>query len=33
MSYVLIKEKTVECPICKEPMIVLELHEVEIDYC
>jgi Zn-finger nucleic acid-binding protein len=21
------------CPACKEPMIILELHEVEIDYC
>ena len=21
------------CPVCKEPMIILELHEVEIDYC
>ncbi len=21
------------CPVCKEPMIVLELDEVEIDYC
>jgi len=23
----------VTCPVCKEPMIVLELSEVEIDYC
>jgi len=22
-----------KCPVCKEPMIVLELNEVEIDYC
>ena len=22
-----------KCPVCKEPMIVLELDEVEIDYC
>jgi len=22
-----------ECPVCKEPLIVLELEEVEIDYC
>ncbi|AQQ09061.1 hypothetical protein L21SP3_00859 [Sedimentisphaera cyanobacteriorum] len=22
-----------ECPVCKEPMIILELDEVEIDYC
>ena len=22
-----------DCPVCKEPMIVLELEEVEIDYC
>lgn len=22
-----------DCPVCKEPMIVLELNEVEIDYC
>ena len=22
-----------DCPVCKEPMIVLELDEVEIDYC
>lgn len=21
------------CPVCKEPLIVLELHEIEIDYC
>jgi Zn-finger nucleic acid-binding protein len=21
------------CPVCKEPTIVLELHEIEIDYC
>ena len=21
------------CPVCKESMVVLELHEVEIDYC
>ncbi len=21
------------CPVCKEPMIVLELDEVEIDHC
>jgi len=21
------------CPVCKESMIVLELHEIEIDYC
>ncbi|UCH64792.1 MAG: zf-TFIIB domain-containing protein [Ignavibacterium sp.] len=21
------------CPVCKEQMIILELHEVEIDYC
>ncbi|MEJ2196939.1 MAG: zf-TFIIB domain-containing protein [Ignavibacteriaceae bacterium] len=21
------------CPVCKEPMIILELNEVEIDYC
>jgi Zn-finger nucleic acid-binding protein len=21
------------CPVCKEPMIVLELNQVEIDYC
>jgi len=21
------------CPVCKEPMVVLELNEVEIDYC
>ena len=21
------------CPVCKEPMIILELHGVEIDYC
>jgi len=21
------------CPVCKEPMIVLELNEVEVDYC
>jgi Zn-finger nucleic acid-binding protein len=23
----------VDCPVCKEPMIVLELDEVEIDHC
>ncbi len=22
-----------KCPVCKEPMIVLELNEVELDYC
>ena len=22
-----------KCPVCKEPMVVLELNEVEIDYC
>jgi len=22
-----------KCPVCKDPMIVLELYEVEIDYC
>ena len=22
-----------KCPVCKEPMIILELDEVEIDYC
>lgn len=22
-----------DCPVCKEPMIVLELNEVEIDHC
>ncbi|GBD88271.1 hypothetical protein BMS3Abin03_02206 [bacterium BMS3Abin03] len=22
-----------KCPVCKEPMIILELKEVEIDYC
>ena len=22
-----------DCPACKNPMIILELHEVEIDYC
>jgi len=22
-----------KCPVCKDPMIVLELNEVEIDYC
>jgi Zn-finger nucleic acid-binding protein len=22
-----------KCPVCKEPMIVLELNQVEIDYC
>lgn len=22
-----------KCPVCKEPMIVLELNEVEVDYC
>lgn len=22
-----------DCPACKEPMVVLELHDVEIDYC
>lgn len=22
-----------DCPVCKEPMIVLELKEIEIDYC
>jgi len=22
-----------DCPVCKEPMVVLELHEVEIDHC
>ncbi|MBI2339670.1 MAG: zf-TFIIB domain-containing protein [Deltaproteobacteria bacterium] len=21
------------CPVCKEPMVILELHEVEVDYC
>jgi len=21
------------CPVCKEPLIILELHEIEIDYC
>jgi len=23
----------VECPACKEPMIILELDQIEIDYC
>jgi len=23
----------VDCPVCKNPMIVLELQEVEVDYC
>lgn len=22
-----------DCPVCREPMVVLELQEVEIDYC
>ena len=22
-----------DCPVCKEPMIVLELHEIEVDHC
>ncbi|MFC1554768.1 zf-TFIIB domain-containing protein [candidate division KSB1 bacterium] len=22
-----------DCPVCKEPMVVLELNEVEIDFC
>lgn len=22
-----------DCPVCKEPMIILELNKVEIDYC
>lgn len=22
-----------DCPVCKKPMIVLELHSIEIDYC
>jgi Zn-finger nucleic acid-binding protein len=26
-------EVIVECPVCKEPMIVLELDQVEVDYC
>jgi Zn-finger nucleic acid-binding protein len=22
-----------DCPVCKKPMLVLELHQIEIDYC
>lgn len=22
-----------DCPVCKEPMVVLELNEIEVDYC
>lgn len=28
-----IKQKIMDCPVCKIPMLVLELHMIEIDYC
>ncbi len=27
------EESTVRCPVCKEPMIVLELDQIEVDHC